>query len=169
MWHYVALCGTMWHYSCKKQKMKYLVFLKSYFFCIVALRGTMWHYSCIKPKIKYIMFLINVFCFALCHYVALCGTMWHYSYIKQKNKIHCVFDEFWFCLHSGTMWHYVALFLSKAKFEIHVFFINFVFFLGIVALCGTMWHYSYIKQKIKYIVVLINLGFFCIVALCGTM
>jgi hypothetical protein len=50
------------------------------------------------------------------------------------------------------MWHYVALFLYKAKIEIHCVFDKFVFF--IVALCGTMWHYFLIKQKLKYIVFL---------------
>ena len=72
----------------------------------------MWHYSCIKPKIKYIVFLINVVFFALCHYVALCGTMWHYSYIKQKIKYIVFLMNFDFvCIVAlcGTMWHYVAL------------------------------------------------------------
>ena len=70
------------------------------------------------------------------------------------------------------MWHYVALFMYKAKNEIHCVFDEFCFFFS-VALRGTMWHYFGIKQKLKYIVFLIIFSFFFAlchyVALCGTM
>ena len=99
----------------------------------MALRGTMWHYSCIKQKLKYIVFFINV---VFLH----CGTMWRYVALflyKAKIELHCVLNKF--CFFCGTMWHYVALFLYKAKIEIHCVFDKFCFLLWhYVALCGTI-------------------------------
>ena len=107
MWHYVAL------FLYKAKIEIHCVFDKFCFF-IVALCGTMWHYSYIKQKLKYVVFLMNFVFFALWHYVALCGTMWHYSCIKQKLNYIVFLINFVF-LHCGTTWHYVALFLYKAK------------------------------------------------------
>ena len=70
------------------------------------------------------------------------------------------------------MWHYVALFLYKAKIKIRCVFDDFFF--CIVALCGTMWHYVALflyKAKIEIHCVFDKFCFFALwhyVALCGT-
>ena len=79
----------------------------------------------------------------------------------------------------GTMWHYVALFLYKAKIEIHCLFDKFCFFLH----CGTVWHYVALcgtmcnSKKLKktrvlwyFRVLFLHCGtMWHYVALCGTM
>ena len=71
--------------------------------------------------------------------MALCGTIF-----AKKQKKYIMFLKmlvfFFIVALCGTMWHYVALFMYKAKILIHCVFDTFCFFC-IVALCGTMWHY----------------------------
>ena len=98
--------------------------------------------------------------------------MWHYVALfmyKAKILIHCVFDKFCFFLHCGTMWHYVALCVTKKnKNNVFLYFCVFLH-------CGTMWHYVALflyKAKIEIHCLLDKFCFFFAlwhyVALCGT-